>query len=157
MTFTVRYTDGDVREVGYHQDLFDCQPNEDFCRRKVHTYHLQWPAAESDKWISEKNKEAITMCIPGDHVYINIRIFSDDWYDELMLPNSALNTYVTSFTCTHWYHRTSHKKISVRDNRSQRTYSLNAYQVFCFVHSDFNPNTMVLVDDDFATQYPQVI
>jgi hypothetical protein len=156
MTFTVRYTDGDIREVGYHQDLFDCQPYEDFCRRQAHTYHLQWPTAASDKWISDKNKEAITMCIPGDNVYINIRIFGDDWYDQLMLPNSALNTYVTPFTCTHWYHRTSHKKISVRDNRSLLTYSLNAYQVFCFAHSEFNPNLMVLIDDDFATHYPQV-
>jgi hypothetical protein len=156
MTFTVRYSDGDVREVGYHQELFDCQAYEDFCRRHAHTYHLQWPATASKQWIADKNKEAITMCIPGDHVYINIRIFGDDWYDTLMLPNAALNTYVTPFTCTHWYHRTSHRKISVRDNRSERTYGLNTHQVFCFVYREFNPLTMVLIDNDFATRYPQV-
>jgi hypothetical protein len=155
LTFTIRYTDGDIREVPWSKDLFDCEPYEIFCKRQAPTYHLQWTVPNANAWIADMNAQPITKCVPGDHVFVDIRIYGEDWYDSLMLPNSALTTYVTPYTCTHWYHRTSHKKISVRDDRSQRTYALTPHQVFCFVHCDYNP-TMILIDDELALRYPQL-
>jgi hypothetical protein len=97
----MRYTDGDIREVGYSKDLFDCQPYEDFCKRQAHTYHLIHTTALADMWISEQRNKTITLCVTGDDIYVNIRLFGDIWYYELLLPNSALNIYVTQFNCTH--------------------------------------------------------
>jgi hypothetical protein len=156
MIFTIRYMDGDIREVPFSQDLFDSQPYEDFCKRQAHTYHLVHTTKLANQWISEVRNHEITLCTPGDHIYVNIRIFGDMWYDDLCLPNSALNTYVAQFSCTPWYHRTSKKIISVVDTLTRKTYRFNAYQVFCFVHSEFNPATMVLIDNDFVLLYPQV-
>jgi hypothetical protein len=156
MTFTIRYSDGDVREVGWNKDLFDCEAYEIFCKRQAPTYHLQWTVPNANAWIADMNSEPITKCAPGDHVFIDIRIYGEDWYDSLMLPNSAITTYVTPATCTHWFHRTSHKKLTIRDDRSQHTYALNTHQIFCFVHCDINPTNMVLIDDELTIRYPQL-
>ena len=40
MTFTVRFQDGDVREVPYSKDLFDSIPYAEFCSSKRYLYHL---------------------------------------------------------------------------------------------------------------------
>ena len=156
LTFTIRYRDGDVREVPYSQDLFDSVQYEEFCTRKPYLYHLIYPTDRAQKYIAEKRNQPITEYAPGDQVYVDIRVFGDDWYDNLRLPDSHLMTYVALFQFTHWYHKSSRKVLSVKNVLTKDTYRFNNYHVHCFVHRELNPDTMVLVDEDFMAQYPQV-
>ena len=156
MLFTVRFKDGDIRELPYSQDLFDSIAYEEFCSSKPYLHHLIYTTDGAAKYISEKRKQSITTVQPGDEVYVDIRVFGDDWYDALQLPDSPTVTYVMQFMLTHWYHKTSKKLISVKNPMTKATYRFDNYHVKCFVHRDFDPTTMVLVDSDFALRFPQV-
>jgi hypothetical protein len=157
MMFTIRYQDGDIREMAWTPDLDDSVAYEAFAKRHAYLHHLQWTSSLAAKWMANMRKQEITTCQPGDTIYINIRVFGDDWYDELLLPNSALNTYVAEFSCTNWYHRKSRRVISIASRTAKTTYRLNNLHVFRYVHLTYNPATMVLIDDDFVLKYPQVL
>ena len=156
MTFTVRFQDGDVREVPYSKDLFDSIPYAEFCSSKRYLYHLIYSTEGAKKYISDIRKQPITQFQPGDLAYVDLRIYGDAWYDELELPDSHLITYVAPIQFTHWYHKSSKRVLSVKDLLTLRTYRYDNYLVHCFVHSEVNASTMVLVDEDFANKYPQV-
>ena len=157
LIFTVRFQDGDVREVPYSKDLFDSVPYADFCSSKRYLYHLIYPAEGAKKYISDIRRQSITQFKPGDHAYVDLRIYGDVWYDGLQLPDSHLLTYVAPIQFTHWYHRSSRRVLSVKDLLTLRTYRYDNYLVHCFVHPELDTSTMVLVDKDLATRYPQVL
>ena len=156
MTFTVRFQDGDVREVPYSKDLFDSIPYAEFCSSKRYLYHLIYSTEGAKKYVSDIRKQPITQFQPGDLAYVDLRIYGDVWYDELDLPDSHLLTYVAPIQFTHWYHKSSKRVLSVKDLLTLRTYRYDNYLVHCFVHSEVNTSNMVLVDEDFARQFPQV-
>ena len=156
MVFTVRFQDGDVREVPYSKDIFDSVPYAEFCSRKRYLYHLIYTADYAKKYIADFRRQPITQFQPGDLAYVDLRIYGDAWYDELELPDSHLITYVAPIQFTHWYHKSSKRVLSVKDLLTLRTYRYDNYLVHCFVHSEVNASTMVLVDEDFANKYPQV-
>ena len=60
-------------------------------------------------------------------MYIDIRVFGDNWYNALQLPYSHLITYVAQFKCTHWFHKSSKKELSVRNELSKQTFWFNNY------------------------------
>ena len=156
MVFTIRFKDGDVREVPYSQDLFDSIPYEEFCAQRRYLYHLIFPVDRAKKYVTEKRNQPITEFKPGDEVYVDIRVFGDVWYDALALPDSHLVTYVAQYRFTHWYHKSSHRVLAIKSVLTDRTFRFDNYHVHCFVHKDFNSSTMILLDEVMVAKYPQV-
>ena len=104
-------------------------------------------------------KEPITTVNIGDIAFIDLRFFGDLWYEALQLPDAATTSYVFRFVYTHWYHKTSHKKISGYMELDQRvTYALDGYAVYCWgTRLTWDPVHMVLVDAQLVTRYPQIV
>ena len=156
MIFTIRFKDGDVREVPYSQDLFDSIPYEEFCTKKPYLYHLIFPVDRAKTYIAEKRNQPITDYKPGDEVYVNLRVFGDVWYEALELPDSHILTYVAQYQFTHWYHKNSHRVLSIKNVLTHKTFRFDNYHVHCFVHREFDASTMILLDEDMVAKYPQV-
>ena len=83
-------------------------------------------------------------------------MFCDIWYAALSLPDLHIMTYVTQFQFTHRYHKSSHRVLSVKNILTHKTFRFDNYHVHCFVHKDFNPSIMILLDEDLLTKYPGV-
>ena len=129
MVFTIRFRDGDVREVPYSQDLFDSIPYEEFCTKKRYLYHLIFPVDRANKYIAEKRNQAITDFKPGDEVYVDIRVFGDIWYDALALPDSHIMTYVAQYQFTHWYHKRSQRILAIKNILTHETFRFDNYHM----------------------------
>ena len=156
MTFTIKFQDGDIKEVPYSQDLFDSIPYEEFCRSRPYLYHLIFPTDRANKYIADIKNRNIEDYVPGDEAYVDLRCFGDLWYEDLQLPDSHILTYVAPFKFTHWYHRTSKKVLSAMHLLTRRTFRFNNYHVHCFVYKQLDSANMVLIDEDFLQTYPQL-
>lgn len=105
-----------------------------------------------------KRKEDITSVKPGDTVYVDLRFFSDNWYESLGLPDWQDSTYVVVFEYTHWYHHISKKKISAKFVLTGQTFGLDTYQVYAWGEQKvLDPDKMILVDKAFSRRYPRIL
>ena len=158
MTFTVEFEDGDIVQLPWSHDL-QCTAYYTFCERHPHLYHLTLDTKMAKRFQTQLRKEDITSVRIGDVAYIDLRFFGDLWYEQLGLPDFATASYVFEFTYTHWYHKTSHKKISGHMNlKPAAQYSLDGYIIYCWgTHLVFDAARMTLVDAALVTQYPQIL
>ena len=156
LVFTVKFQDGDVRDIPFSKDIFDSIPYADFCSRKRYLYHLIYPVKEAKEYIAKIRKQPITSFQPGDEAYVDLRVFGDLWYESLELPDSHFITYVARFVFTHWYHKSSKRILSTKNVMTKQTFRLDNYHIHCFAHKEFDSSTMVLVDEEFASKFPQV-
>jgi hypothetical protein len=64
------------------------------------------------KW--ELNNIAITQVKPGDEVFVNIRRYGHEWYEQLNLPDWEFKRYVVAFQYIDYPIRnaTNHKRIN---------------------------------------------
>jgi hypothetical protein len=110
------------------------------------------------RFITQKRKEDITSVEVGDRVFVDLRFFSDEWYESLELPDWETSSYVVVFEYTHWYHKKSKKKISAKFLLNGATYAMDTYLVYAWgSNRNFDPRTMTLVDDSFAQRYPDIL
>ena len=158
MTFIVEYADGDILEVPWSRDLFDCQAYEDFCKSRKYLHHLILDQNQVTPFKTQLRRADVTAVQVGDRVYVDLRFFGDQWYQSLDLPDFSTKSYVVVFEYTHWYHRTSKKKISARFLLNGATYALDNYLVFAWGSvKTFDETYMVLVDADIAKRYPRIV
>jgi hypothetical protein len=158
MTFTVAFEDGDIVELPWSKDL-ECEAYYTFCEAHPHLYHLTLDTTMAKRFQQQLRKEPITSVHLGDTVYVDLRFFGDEWYEALLLPDAASSSYVFQFKYTHWYHKTSHKKISGRmELHPNHTYALDGYAVYCWgTHLQFDPSRMTLVNAALVFQYPRIM
>jgi hypothetical protein len=158
MTFVVEFEDGDIVTLPWTKDL-ECEAYFTFCLTLPHLYHLTLDTRMAKQFQQQVRKEPITTVNIGDIAFIDLRFFGDLWYEALQLPDAATTSYVFRFVYTHWYHKTSHKKISGYMELDQRvTYALDGYAVYCWgTRLTWDPVHMVLVDAQLVTRYPQIM
>jgi hypothetical protein len=158
MTFTLQFEDGDIIVLPWSKDI-ECEAYFNYCANTPHLFHLTLDTSLAKQFQKQLRQEPIRTVTPGCTVYIDLRFFGDEWYEALLLPDSATTSYVFAFTYTHWYHKTSAKKISghmLLDNTA--TYALDGYAVYCWgTHQVFDPARMVLIDEAFVARYPQIM
>ena len=156
MFFTLEFEDGDIKELPWTPDI-QCEAYYSFCRRFNYLYHLTLDVEMAKKHRLNLNRESISAVKPGDLAYVDLRFFGDDWYENLNLPDWATTSYVLEFEYTHWYHKSSHKKISGKVLLTGETYALDNYLVFAWGSIlKFDPNSMVLVTKSLISQYPDI-
>jgi hypothetical protein len=157
MTFKVKYADGDVLNIPWSPDI-QCEAYYNFCSARPYLFHLTLDAGLAKKFISQKKREDITTVTVGDQVFVDLRFFGDIWYEQLGLPDFESSCYVMPFTYTHWYHRTSKKKISARFDLNDQSYAFDNYLVFAWGSKKvFDAATMILVDDTLAASFPKIV
>lgn len=151
LSFTVTFMDGDVREVPYSTDLFESIPYEDFCNSRKYLKHLLHKTSAAKEFIKEKKATPIKDLVQGDDVYLDIRVYGHGWYRELKLPDAHTTTYVTKMRIT----KLRGKVIHVLDPISGDKLNMDSYGAYCWLHKEFDPSSMVLIDQNFRQQYPQ--
>jgi hypothetical protein len=156
LIFTVRFMDGEVKQVKYSKDLFDSVPYEDYCRKKPYTEHLVYTAVAGKEYCTSIDKTNLMNYIVGQHIYLDIRFFNlggnFDWYHNLKLPDADNICYVSKFTITavQRRHLDLVSEIYLKERR------LRPYEIHCYVHREFDESSMVDIDLAFVMRYPQV-
>jgi hypothetical protein len=74
----------------------------------------------------------------------------------LQLPDADLLCYVSPFRVTN----SSRKHLLLTNDLVTQAYKgerrLRSYELYCYLHTEFDEGNMVLIDDAFVVQYPQV-
>jgi hypothetical protein len=152
MTFKVKFMDGDVKDIVYSKDLFDSIAYEEYCDAKPYLRHLKLTTTEAKKYINGINKKPITGFSKDQEVFLDIRLYGDGWFNKLQLPDTQTMMYVSKFkilTCTS-------KKMNLINVITNDNHILNAYQIFCYIHTNYEPASMIIIDEAFMLEYPQV-
>jgi hypothetical protein len=152
LVFTVRFAAGDTVEIPYSKDLFDSIPYEDFCNSRPYWRHLRLSVKEASKYIQRINKQNLIGYRVDQEVYLDIRVYGDGWFNNLQLPDADTITYVSKFIIT----KHAPRKLHMINPITKDHHAFNPYNVFCFVHTEFNESSMVVIDEAFMVKYPQV-
>jgi hypothetical protein len=102
MEFEVKFMDGTIKWLPWTPDLFSTVVYETYCRSRPELSPLIYSEKEAVKRRAELNRKRITLVEPGDLVYVDIRYFGAQWYQELGLPDLEHSTYVVPFKYTQW-------------------------------------------------------
>ena len=157
MHFTLHFADGDVKELPWTPDI-QCEAYYTFCESKPYLFHLTMDAALAKKFIAAKRKEDILTLEPGNSIFCDLRAFGDESYESLSLPDWQTSSYVVELLLTHWYHRSSKKKISAKLTLGEATFALDAYWIYAWgYNTNFDPQSMILVDRVTLDTYPNLI
>jgi hypothetical protein len=152
MSFKVKFMDGDVVDVPYSPDLFKTTSYEEYCDSKQYLRHLKFTAEESKTFIREKGKNSITGYSEGQEVYLDIRYYGGIWFDRLELPDSDTITYVSKFLIT----KCSRKRLDMKNSLTGEACACKAYDIYCFLHTNFDESNMLVIDEEFMVKYPQI-
>jgi hypothetical protein len=152
LMFTVRFAAGDTVKVPYSKDLFDSIPYEEFCNSKPYLRHLRFTVKEADKFIQGIKKQPVHGYRKDQVVHLDIRVYGDTWFNKLELPDVDTITYVSNFIIT----LCNTKSVTMINPLTKDHHKFNAYELYCFVHTEFNDSTMVVIDESFMVKYPQV-
>jgi phospholipid-translocating ATPase len=156
MEFLVKFQDGSEHWKPWDNDLFDTTQYEDFCLSKPPLFPLILRLKESQKRLAEINKTPITAVKPGDTVYVDLRCYGANWYQNLRLPDCDFKTYVVVYTYTRWIK--PNIKIEAVCDIFKETFPLD--HVFVKMYGSvftFDESLMVLIDEDFVSRHPQVL
>ena len=181
-SFTCEFNDGTVAELTWTRDIL-CDAFYDFCRSKPYLHHLTLTANDAANFIKQMNRIDITTVKPGDVAYVDLRFFGGRWYESLELPDGPTKSYVMEYEYTHWYHDLSYGRPNsrARNPTARNNFKNNdisgkflllegkvpevsyafhwkTYMVFCWgSKTQFDPNTMILVDEALTTSYPRIL
>jgi hypothetical protein len=158
MEFCVRFKDGEERWVTWSQDLFNSVPYETFCRKHSPLFPLLFTVEEAERQRKQINSTAITEVSPGSAIYLDLRERGGStWYNSIGLPRSAELTYVLPCRYIRWVGR-EHKKLRISCEVTNEEWTVDHYFVKRYgSNSEFDPRTMVLVDDNLCARYPKIL
>jgi len=91
--------------------------------------------------------------LPGQEVYLDLRCFGDGWFRSLNLPDSDTTTYVSTYEITEIARR--HLTMVNRLHNDKRRF--RPYPIYCYLHTEFDSDNMVLIDEAFLVLYPQIL
>jgi len=151
LVFTTEFEDGELRELPYSLDLFNAIPYEDYCRSKSYLRHLVYSHEEAKRFIKSKTIPKLRL---NHDIYVDIMIHGNGWYYKLGLPDPDTITYVSQFKLV----RLAKTKLwaDVKNVLTDERMRLTAFEFYCYAHLEYQPNSMVLIDQAFKVKYPQV-
>jgi hypothetical protein len=152
LLFTVRFASGEIIEMPYSKDLFDSIQYEEFCNSRPYWRHLRLTVKEAKKYIARINKQSLHGFRVDQQVYLDIRVYGDGWFNKLQLPDVDTITYVSRFVIT----KATLKQLDMINPITKDHHAFKPYTVSCYVHTEFNDTSMILIDEAFMLEYPQV-
>jgi hypothetical protein len=158
MEFLVRFKDNDEVWLPYTKDVSSTKPYEDYVRPRPPLCPLAFSSQEAAAWVVQLNATAITEVNPGNIVFVDLRSYGADWYESLELPLSDLKTYVVQYRYQRWIDNKVKLRIKAHCHVFCETFTVNHDFVLRYGSVfDFNPDTMILVDEPFVLQYPDLM
>ena len=103
MSFHVLFDDDSLVWKFWNHDLFNTILYEIYCRSLPQLHPLLTSVSISAIEIKRIKNTAISLVVPGDVVYVDIRSYGYDWFASLNLPNSDYTTYVVFLKYTSWF------------------------------------------------------
>jgi len=160
MEYDVQFADGSVVWVPWSKDIYDSLPYEHYCRSVPHLYQLIFILQIAATRLRELSHTPITLVRPGDIVFVNLRFYNELWYSQLGLPDCYHVQYLVPFQYTAWSKNNNQLKIRATCHLFQDNYT-NLNNVFVTLWGSrlaFQASpTCVLVDENFANLYPQIL
>ena len=103
----------------------------------------------------------ISLVVPGDVVYVDLRSYEYEWYSTLNLPDADYSTYVVPLAYTSWYNN-KRLKIDGIDAVFNEDYSKSKSPSADFVHywghtTIFDSINMTLIDKLLLNKHPQML
>lgn len=159
LEFDITFEDGDRRWRPYDRDLFQSLPYEGFCRANPELFDILYDADQVGKEHDRINAEQITEVEPGQTVYVNIRYFGFEEFDDYVpLPDKYHTTYVIRFVYKKWAgtrHLSLDGYFPILGTRL--LYNVNHLFVQCWGHIHVLKPEMVEITDDHIRQYPRLV
>ena len=157
MEFQVQFEDGSLLWLPWSQDIASTSQFQSFCEQKPQLFPLLFSAAMAKSERARLKRIPIEGVSPGQTIYVDLRAWGSDFYDELNLPNCYTTMYVVECSYVRWAGRRQ-LRIDLYCPLFQSTYEWSAYDVHCYGRvTEFDPSTMVLVDAAFCQQYPNIL
>ena len=157
MEFQVQFEDGSLLWLPWSQDIASTSQFQSFCEQKPQLFPLLFSAAMAKSERPRLKRIPIEGVSPGQTIYVDLRAWGSDFYDELNLPNCYITMYVVECSYVRWAGRRQ-LRIDLYCPLFQSTYEWSAYDVHCYGRvTEFDPSTMVLVDAAFCQQYPNIL
>ena len=156
MEFLITYEDGTISWKSWDQDLFRSLPYEHFCRSIPQLRPLILKVAEATSQAKTIDRQSIETVRPGLIGYMDLRWYSFDWYAGLGLPNEDTTIYVLQYQYGAWVNN-QHRRIHVKFAITGDCHTFGHYAVLTWGSYLGLAPTMVLCDDAFIQQYPQIL
>jgi len=158
MEFLIKFVDGTEIWKQWCSDITSTVAYEQYCEQIPYLSHLLYPIPEATRRIKSINSMAIVDVSPGMTVYVPIIYFGYDWVVDLKLPELPPGMeYVLEFKYIKWTNR-AQTRIDVKCILFNTIYEGTNYFVQAYgKQTQFDPNKMVLVDNDFAKAFPTIL
>ena len=159
MQFLVHFDDGTKTWLHFSKDLWENATFAAYCEAHRPLHLLNGSAQEAERSIVMRNRLTITEVQPGNIVFVDLRAFKTDWYNNTGLPSISPRAYVAELHWTRWTDSKAGKE------HRQLDYFLPAFnQTVTGVGTDwvyrwgsvsaFDADRMVRVTEEMVTQYP---
>jgi hypothetical protein len=129
MEFEVLFSDNDVVWKRWDQYLITTVQFKDYCRKNLELHLLLFPVRRSAAESKVLRDQQITLVQPGDIVFVDIRSFQYDLYDDLNLDDKYHMRYVVRLEYTRWAGR-QQRSIDGYAQVFQTTYQFDNLLVF---------------------------
>jgi len=150
MEFEVLFSDNDIVWKRWDQDLAETVQFEEYCRENLELHLLLFPVRRTAAESKVLRDQQITLVQPGDIVYVDIRSFQYDLYDDLNLDDKYHLRYVVRLEYTRWAGR-QQRSIDGFVNVFQTTYNFDNLMVFQVgFRKEWEPN-MVEITQGFLS------
>ena len=160
MSFLVLFDDDSLVWKFWNHDLFNTILYEIYCRSLPQLHPLLTSVSISAIEIKRIKNTAISLVVPGDVVYVDIRSYGYDWFASLNLPNSDYTTYVVLLKYISWFNSKCLKingTVSAFNENWFASKSLSATFVNYWGHTKkFDSSNMILIDKLFIQKHPQI-
>ena len=156
MEFEVLFSDNDVVWKRWDQDLITTVQFEDYCRENPELHLLLFPVRRSAAESKVLRDQQITLVQPGDIVFVDIRSFQYDLYDDLNLDDKYHMRYVVRLEYTRWAGR-QQRSIDGYAQVFQTTYQFDNLLVFQVgFRKEWEPN-MIEVTQGFLSRHRDLL
>ena len=156
MEFEVLFSDNDIVWKRWDQDLAETVQFEEYCRENPELHLLLFPVRRTAAESKVLRDQQITLVQPGDIVYVDIRSFQYDLYDDLNLDDKYHLRYVVRLEYTRWAGR-QQRSIDGFVNVFQTTYNFDNLMVFQVgFRKEWEPN-MVEITRGFLSTHRDLL
>ena len=162
MEFRTEFMDGDVIWLPYSVDLDQTQAFGDYVSKLPVLRHLEFSARSAKEFLGKIRSQPISGYSIGDKIYVDIRCYSTEWYDNELtfLTDRYDKVYVVIYEVTGVYNRFLNAYCPVYDERWEATSGLcklDSYWCYAFGHRRVLTDEMVLVTPELCRDHPQLI
>ena len=156
MKFLVHFEDDDEPIwINYSKDLSINTTFINYCQSIPCLKHLNLNAKEAEKSLNKITKTPIDPTLLNKTIYLDLRIYSDSWFESRNLPESFTKKYVVEAKYT---------KLNKKDNIIDihvpifpDTIKFNNLIIQWYgLDFDFDKKNMILIDENLIKKYPQI-